>query len=159
MGINFKKPAAPAVQSSAEPQQKDFIDHLGGVEKKPDPGPSIAVSPVGEVATEQASAKLSVVNTLFDPATKTKTILAEKHTTIPVTPTVDPIPADKLAKVSVGAGRKINLGNYESADVSVHLSLPAHVDKLDETYARITAWIEKKMDDALSNDVEPVAKK
>lgn len=153
MGINFKKPApAVPVQLSAPAPKPPVEDHL-------DPPWDESAKPGDDVATELGFASTSVVNKQFDPQTGVTTVLAEKHKQEPVTPTVAPIPADKLAKVSVGAGRKVNLGNYESADVSIHLSLPTHVDNLDEAYVRITKWIEKKMDEALSNDVAPAAGK
>ena len=38
------------------------------------------------------------------------------------------------ASVGVGLGMTINLGNYQSAKVDVHVTLPSDPDSLEETY-------------------------
>lgn len=62
-------------------------------------------------------------------------------------------PIDLLhrAVVSVGAKRTINLGDYNSATVSVSVSLPCHKDQIDSTFAEGLAWVDHKMAETLKD--------
>lgn len=52
---------------------------------------------------------------------------------------------EPLAEVGIVAGQTMNLGNYNSARVSVSLKLPCAEKDLDETYERALAWVDEKM--------------
>lgn len=52
--------------------------------------------------------------------------------------------ATEPAKVSVEMGMTINLGNYESARVSVVLAVPCYLEEVDRTFAWAKKWVEEK---------------
>jgi hypothetical protein len=52
--------------------------------------------------------------------------------------------ATNAANVSVEMGMTINLGNYESAKVSVSLSVPCYQEEVDRTFAWAKKWVEEK---------------
>ncbi|MEG1728734.1 MAG: hypothetical protein RR280_04245 [Bacteroidaceae bacterium] len=64
-----------------------------------------------------------------------------------------------IALVGATGARTINLGNYESAKIEVYLQLPTAVGDIDATYAYATAWVEKKLEDALGKPVEVASAK
>ncbi len=49
------------------------------------------------------------------------------------------------AKVSVGAGMTLNLGNYESARIEISLAVPCYREEADEAYRYAFAWVEKRL--------------
>ncbi len=55
------------------------------------------------------------------------------------------IPAHKLARVEVAAGKTINLGNYESARCDVRISVPVAIEDVDDAYTFAVDWVEAKM--------------
>lgn len=58
-------------------------------------------------------------------------------------------PVDKLCMVRVGGSHTANLGNYESAKISVSIEMPSLKDDLNETYEFCTNWVSEKMAEAL----------
>lgn len=63
------------------------------------------------------------------------------------------LPLDKpLARVTVGMGRTINTGNYNSAKFDISVSLPCTLDKLEETYQIAKQFCEKKGEEVLEEN-------
>lgn len=56
------------------------------------------------------------------------------------------LPED-LATVSVGKKLTINLGNYESISVSVHLSMPCKPEKdaVNNMYTKVNKWVDSRV--------------
>lgn len=48
------------------------------------------------------------------------------------------------ARVSVEMGMTVNLGNYESARVTVMLTVPCHLEEHEEAYSYAKAWVNKR---------------
>ena len=63
------------------------------------------------------------------------------------------IPPDKLCMVYISGSQTINLGNYESAKVTVGVTLPCTFDALDSTYEAGSEWVSEKIIQA-SKDVK-----
>ena len=53
--------------------------------------------------------------------------------------------------MEVQGGSTINLGNFESARIGVHLRLPCNKDSLEETYKFATDWIGEKINSAVKD--------
>jgi len=98
------------------------------------------------LATQQASGSVHIAHV----DNKEKVVVAEKETLV-YAPAPTAIPKDKLASVTLGGGMTINLGNYQSAKVSVYLTLPSHVDSIDETYEKAKEWVSEKIKDAVTD--------
>lgn len=49
------------------------------------------------------------------------------------------------AEVEVGIALTMNLGNYESAKLSVHLRLPCYAEEKDEAFAFAQRWVEERV--------------
>lgn len=73
-------------------------------------------------------------------------------------PNLDYIPPHKLMHVAVRGGRKVNLGNYESAELSVSITWPCALGEQDVIYEAATEWVDKKLQ-AATADVEDLKKK
>jgi hypothetical protein len=54
---------------------------------------------------------------------------------------------ENVATVSVGKKLTINLGNFESVSVSVHLSMPCVPEKeaLNSMYAKVNKWVDARI--------------
>jgi hypothetical protein len=50
------------------------------------------------------------------------------------------------ARVSVGMGLTLNLGNYESARIDVSLVVPCYCEETEEAYVYARDWVEKKLE-------------
>jgi hypothetical protein len=90
---------------------------------------------------------------------KEKTSHGEKHATTvkDESETVHPgvvAPEAELCKIAVGGNRTINLGNFESAKISVSLTMPCTKETLEETYTFVTEWISDKLDKAIGQSKE-----
>ena len=119
MPVNISKPSTPVSKQS-------FIDHL-----QPD---KVAVPAQATVTIEKKQA-----------GDELPKILADQHEVLSI-PQVE----DKKALFSIafGASRTFNLGNYESAKVSITLTAPASLDTLNDVYEFATTWVDQKMADA-----------
>lgn len=51
------------------------------------------------------------------------------------------------ATVSVGRELKINLGNYQTAGVNVHVSIPCYVEEIEEAYKKAKEFAERKIEE------------
>ena len=49
------------------------------------------------------------------------------------------------ARVSVEFGMTLNLSNFESARVSVQVSLPCYAEEVEAAYGQARKWVEDKM--------------
>jgi len=54
-----------------------------------------------------------------------------------------------VGTVGVTGSRTINLGNYESAKIEVHLALPTAIADIDGTYEYASKWVEAKLEEAI----------
>ena len=63
---------------------------------------------------------------------------------------------EAMANVGVAVGMTKNLGNYESVKVQISLHMPCAPDSevIDQTFAFIEEWVDKKMEAALAETVE-----
>lgn len=52
---------------------------------------------------------------------------------------------EEQATIAVGAGHKLNMGNYESAEIFVSLSLSCDPAKIDDTYPAVKAWVTQRV--------------
>ena len=54
---------------------------------------------------------------------------------------------ENVATVSVGKKLTINLGNFESVSVSVHLSMPCKPEKdaVNEMYKKVNSWVDTRI--------------
>lgn len=52
-------------------------------------------------------------------------------------------------EVGVVAGQTINLGNYNSARISVSVKLPCKKADLDQTYDEAMEWVDERMSDLI----------
>lgn len=57
------------------------------------------------------------------------------------------------AKVSVGLNSTVNMGNYESLKLSVHVTLPCYVEEVEDTFDKARDFCAEKLTQMLS-DVE-----
>ena len=57
------------------------------------------------------------------------------------------------AKVSVGLNSTVNMGNYESLKLSVHVTLPCYAEEVEEAFDKARDFCEEKITQMLS-DVE-----
>jgi hypothetical protein len=76
------------------------------------------------------------------------------------TPDPQPISADETVHpgvvtdghaITVAGSHTINLGNFESARVEVHLTVPCSKADLDDTYEFATNWVSSKIEEAIKN--------
>jgi hypothetical protein len=85
---------------------------------------------------------------------KEKTTISEDSTSEtvkgPGPDTVD-TPDDQLAKLNVEAAFTKNLGNYQSARVTVGLTLPSPLDELDSRFDFATTWVNTKLEGLLAD--------
>lgn len=49
------------------------------------------------------------------------------------------------AKVRVGFGLTINMGNYESARLDVSVEVPCYKEQVDDAYERAKDWVEERV--------------
>lgn len=56
------------------------------------------------------------------------------------------VPAKEAAVVTVGGKRTLNLGNYESASITIQLSLPCGKNEIGEVYDFATKWVSERME-------------
>jgi hypothetical protein len=49
------------------------------------------------------------------------------------------------AKVRVGFGLTINLGNYESARLDVSVEVPCYKEQVDDAYDKAKVWVEERV--------------
>lgn len=54
---------------------------------------------------------------------------------------------ENVATVSVGKKLTINIGNFESVSVSVHLSMPCKPEKepVNEMYKKVNSWVDARI--------------
>ena len=59
------------------------------------------------------------------------------------------IPKEDVIMLTVEGGATINLGNYESARIGVHVQLPTTKETMNESYEWATDWISEKVNAAI----------
>jgi hypothetical protein len=60
-----------------------------------------------------------------------------------------PIPKEELCTVTVGGSQTVNLGNYESAKISVSATIPCTKESMDDAYEFVSTWVSSKIEDAI----------
>lgn len=71
-------------------------------------------------------------------------------------------PAGKpMANVGYGIDRTVNLGDFESLKIHVTLHVPSEVDvdEINDNYLFCKGWVEKQMEEVISEYTEEVSKK
>lgn len=58
------------------------------------------------------------------------------------------IPLDKLHHLHVSGSSTVNLGNYNSAKITVGITMPCTLETLAESYDFATSWVEGKIGEA-----------
>jgi hypothetical protein len=76
-----------------------------------------------------------------------KTMLDEK---VVINPGVM-IPKNNLCMVKFGASHTVNLGNYESAKITVSVEMPSTKEDLNDTYQFAESWVSEKIQTAISD--------
>lgn len=123
-----KKPTKKAVVKGAPAgQSTDYSAHLGG-----------------PMSAKTGSGNLEIIK--VNNKTKQTTVLADEEIQMPA---VVMIPADQLASVSVGGSQTINIGDFNSVKISVHLSLPSHIHDLEATFEHASNWVSGKMEESV----------
>lgn len=118
-------------------KQSQFQQHLASP-------PAVKVVPaVGYKSTEKVMAKADAPHA---------TVYEEEQLT-----SGDAIPTHRLASVHVEGARTINLGNYESARITVGITLPCDMDDVDEAYQLSEEWVSQKLEAATSTDLKKAA--
>lgn len=84
----------------------------------------------------KAQSKGSAVTTVKHPSGAAVT----KEFSIPVESAGEP-----LCEVGIVAGQTINMGNYNSARISVSLKMPCTKADLEATYEEALGWVDQKM--------------
>jgi hypothetical protein len=56
---------------------------------------------------------------------------------------------EPLCEVGIVAGQTINLGNYNSARISVSLKVPCTKVELEATYEEALGWVDQKMSELI----------
>lgn len=56
-----------------------------------------------------------------------------------------PVPGVPLAQVTHGGRLTLNMGNYETAQVTVEVTLPCYPEELDVTYKAARSFVEQRM--------------
>jgi hypothetical protein len=51
--------------------------------------------------------------------------------------------------ITVEGGRVMNLGNYETARVGVHITVPCEKETLEDAYTYATEWVSGKIEEAV----------
>lgn len=96
------------------------------IEKKPE---NVTIEPiVANIEVEKKMGKTSVEKT------ETKEHLE------------DVVVTQKMANIGFKGGMTFNLGDFNSARVDVSLYYPCEVDKLDETFEKVKAWVDSKIE-------------
>ena len=71
---------------------------------------------------------------------------AETTTEVPVQ---EMLVSEPMANVGYSTQFTKNLGNYESAKISVSLHLPTTIPDLEKSYAFVKDWVDAKMTDCI----------
>lgn len=80
-----------------------------------------------------------------------KTSIEKKGETVEVEETLTKpilIPTDKLLQVFVSGGMTMNQGNYESAKITVGITVPTTKDDLESAYDWASDWMSEKLAEA-----------
>lgn len=56
---------------------------------------------------------------------------------------------EPLCEVGITAGQTINMGDFNSARISVSLKLPCTKAELEETYEEALGWVDQKMSELI----------
>jgi hypothetical protein len=76
---------------------------------------------------------------------KKDVLIKENHTKFPSAP----VAKSELCTVTVGGSQTVNLGNYESAKISVSATIPCTQESMDDAYEFASAWVSAKIEDAI----------
>lgn len=135
MTVNIKPPVIPQVKTPSKYEEhldtpapasnKVFIDHL----KSP---------------SSDGTVKVDHVKNNY--GQKTITPVEETHEKM-LNP---PIPLDKLHNLAVAGKMTINLGNYESAQIMVSLTVPCTKETLEDAYNFASDWVSDKIENAVN---------
>lgn len=108
-----------------------------------------AVTAAAPKATAQAT--VDVVNK------KGKEVIAESNQeeTVELPSTLEPaVDRSKWCEVGLELSNTINLGNFESARISVSLKVPCDHEEINETFDFAVGWIDKRIND-LRSELQP----
>lgn len=92
------------------------------------------------VKAKQAVASTEVIKT--NNLSKQSITVVDEHEQVGK-PTM--IPADQMAVVSVGGGQTVNLGDFNSVKYNVGISVPSHINDIDETFEFASNWVSNRM--------------
>lgn len=106
-------------------KKDEFSAHLGGAKME-------AKAVVGTISAQHKNGKM-----LLD---KQETV----HKGVMVA-------ADQMCQVHVGGSHTVNLGNYESAKISIGITMPCTKADINDTYEFATNWVSEKMTDAVKD--------
>ena len=61
------------------------------------------------------------------------------------------VPTEQMCQVHVGGSHTVNLGNYESAKISVGITVPCTKEDINDTYDFATNWVSEKITEAVKD--------
>lgn len=111
----------------------------------------MAINYVGQlVGDPQQSAKstqpkVSISVTKKEAGSEPVTLQSEEGVLPPV------VTASIPAIITVGAGRTVNLGNFNSARVDVQIAYPCAVDDIEAGWEFAYGWVDKKITEVLKD--------
>lgn len=105
---------------------------------------------VGELGSSAVSTqpKVSISVTKKEAGNEPITVQGEEGVLPPV------VTASHPAIITVGAGRTVNLGNFNSARIDVQISYPCAVDDIEAGWEFAYGWVDEKINKVLKESGE-----
>ena len=116
------------------------------IKKKDGPSEFSAHLGTSEVVSKPVIGQTQVLK--VDSKAKTEHVIKDKQETLHKGVMM---PAEKMCVVMAGGSQTVNLGNYESAKISVSLSVPCAKEDINETYEFATQWVSEKITEAVKD--------
>ena len=121
MAVSFKAKMPPPAKKPMVGKKDDYTEHL------------VSSKGVGETVIEKKTGK--------------EDYALKGGSQEEVTPGML-VSSEELMQLEVQGGKTINLGNYESARISVSLRMPCSKSDLEEAYKFATDWVSQKVEEA-----------
>lgn len=156
MPISFKKnlkkaPEEEAVVEEAVAETKPA--NTAGVKMKLKPKVKTPEDIITDNSAEENLKESGLAHTLVEKSHMGKvTEVVENKTEIQ--PQSKAMTINQMARVSVTLGTKINMGYYNSVNVSVTVTLPCEVEAIDEVFEFATGWTSERVEQLVNKATE-----